>query len=112
MDKSILNGFLDLVAISTVADVVPLLDENRTMVKYGLEIINRRQRNGLDALLTELSLEGPIDASGISFVIAPNINALGRMGSAEAGVELLAGYHSDEELAELAADIAETNRSR
>ena len=112
MDRSVLNGFLDLVAISTVADVVPLLDENRTLVKYGLEMINRRQRRGLDALMTELSLEGPIDASGISFVIAPNINALGRMGSAAAGVELLSGYHSDEELAELAAEIAETNRRR
>ena len=112
MDKSVLNGYLDLVAISTVADVVPLLDENRTLVKYGLEIINRRQRRGLDALLTELSLEGPVDASGISFVIAPNINALGRMGKADNGVELLAGYHTDEELADLAAYIAETNRSR
>ncbi len=112
MDKSDLSEFLDLVAISTVADVVPLLDENRTLVKYGLEIINRRQRRGLDALLTELSLEGPIDASGVSFVIAPNINALGRMGSAENGVELLAGCHTDEELADLAADIAETNRNR
>ena len=112
MDKSILNSFLDLVAISTVADVVPLLDENRTLVKYGLEIINRRQRAGLDALMTELALDGPIDASGISFVIAPNINALGRMGSAEKGVELLGSFHPEAELADLAAEIAETNRRR
>ena len=112
MDKSVLNGFLDLVAISTVADVVPLLDENRTLVKYGLDIINRRQRPGLDALLTELCLDGPVDASGISYVIAPNINALGRMGNASDGVELLAGDYSDAEFAELAASIAETNRSR
>ena len=107
IDKSELNSFLDLVAISTVADVVPLLDENRTLVKYGLAIINRRQRPGLDALLSELSLEGPLDASGISFVIAPNINALGRMGSAAGGVELLGSLHTEDELANIAADIAE-----
>ena len=112
IDKSELNSFLDLVAISTVADVVPLLDENRTLVKYGLAIINRRQRPGLDALLSELSLEGPLDASGISFVIAPNINALGRMGSAAGGVELLGSLHTEDELANIAADIAEINRKR
>ena len=112
MDKSILNSYLDLVAISTVADVVPLLDENRTLVKYGLDMINRRQRPGLDALLTELSLFGPVDAGGISYVIAPNINALGRMGSAAEGVDLLCGSHEESEFADLAADIAETNRKR
>ncbi len=110
--KATLNSYLDLVAISTIADLVPLLDENRTLVKYGLDILNRRQRPGLEALLEELSLDGPVDASGISFVIAPNINALGRMGSADDGVELLESVHPYERLTELAAGIAETNRSR
>lgn len=110
--KKDLNALLDLVAISTVADIVPLLDENRSLVKYGLERINRREREGLNALLSELSLDGVIDASGISFIIAPNINALGRMDRADKGVELLLSTESSEKLNELAQYIKKTNQNR
>ncbi len=110
--KKDLNAFLDLVAISTVADVVPLVDENRCLVKYGLDRINRRERAGLEALMDTLSLNGKIDASGISFVIAPNINALGRMGSAESGVELLESIRPSADLQMLAEEIRSTNIER
>ena len=79
-------------AISTVADVVPLLDENRTLVKYGLEFINRREREGLDALLAAVDFgERDVEAGHIAYMIAPNINAQGRMESADRGVDLLCG---------------------
>ncbi len=94
--RSDLNNLLDLVAISTVADVVPLLDENRTMVKYGLDFVNRRRRPGLRALLQALDFEDKtVDPDRIGYMIAPNINALGRMSSAAAAVELFCGCKAD-----------------
>ena len=94
--KTDLNQLLDLVAISTVADVVPLLDENRTLVKYGLEVINRRQRPGLEALLEALDLKGKtLETDQIAYQLAPSINALGRMQTADLGVRLLQGAPQD-----------------
>jgi single-stranded-DNA-specific exonuclease len=82
--------FLDLVAIGTAADIVPMLDENRVLVKYGLERINTKPRNGLFALLESASLLGrEVDVSLIVFVIAPRINAVGRMSNAKKAVHLL-----------------------
>ena len=107
-----LKSFLDLVAISTVADVVPLLDENRLLVKYGLDRINRRDRSGLAVLLKTLDLDKIVDASSISYVIAPNINALGRMGRCDDGVELLSSEKSINELEQIAITITETNKAR
>ncbi len=86
------NGakYLDLVALGTVADIVPLLGENRILVKYGLEVINKRERLGLKALLEVAGLEGrSIDAGHIGFYLAPRLNAAGRMGEAWPGVKLL-----------------------
>ncbi len=109
-----LNRLLDLVAISTVADVVPLLDENRTLVKYGLEMINRRERPGLDALLQALDFrEKAVEAEHIAYLLAPNINALGRMQSADMGAEMLCGEgKSREELERLARCMMENNQAR
>ncbi len=85
-----LEKFLDLVAIGTAADIVPMLDENRVLVKYGLARINDGPRNGLFALLESSSLLGRIlDVSLIIFVLAPRINAVGRMSSAKKAVHLL-----------------------
>jgi len=110
--KNDLSSLLDLVAISTVADIVPLLDENRVLVKYGLNILNARERDGLRVLLSKLSLDGNVDASSISFTIAPNINALGRMDNASKGVELLESEKDFDELFVLADEIIETNAKR
>ena len=111
--KGRLNSLLDLVAISTVADVVPLLDENRNLVKYGIDRINRRSRPGLNSLLERLEInEKIIDSSDIAFILAPNLNALGRMGNAGIAVELLAGYESRLRLDELADETVKTNQRR
>lgn len=111
--KGRLNSLLDLVAISTVADVVPLLDENRNLVKYGIDRINRRSRPGLNSLLERLEINDKIiDSSDIAFILAPNLNALGRMGNAGIAVELLAGYESRLRLDELADETVKTNQRR
>ena len=109
-----LNSLLDLVAISTVADVVPLLDENRSLVKYGLDRLNRQERPGLKALLNLLKLDDKeLTSDNIAFIIAPNINALGRMGSASVGVELLTGgEHEMKRLGNLARQMYDNNQAR
>ncbi len=111
--KSRLNSLLDLVAISTIADVVPLIDENRNLVKYGLSIINRRTRPGLASLLERLDIsERLIDSSVIAYILAPNLNALGRMGSAELGVELLLRTDDAQRIDDLADETVRTNQFR
>jgi len=111
--KGRLNNLLDLVAISTVADVVPLLDENRNLVKYGLDRINRRNRTGLTSLLERLEINDKIITSAnVAFILAPNLNALGRMDSAALGVKLLSSYSSKDELDAMADETVRTNIKR
>ncbi len=89
LPKRILNELLDLVAIATVADIVPLLDENRTLVKYGLVQINKTRRKGLRALIEGVGLKNKnISAYHIAYIIGPHLNAGGRIDTAKAGVEL------------------------
>jgi single-stranded-DNA-specific exonuclease len=108
-----LTDQLDLVAISTVADVVPLLDENRSLIKYGLRVINSRKRKGLRILLEQLNLaDKEIDADDIGFILAPHINSCGRMATADAAVRLLAGIESDGPLEDKAAFMLDCNRNR
>lgn len=80
--------YLDIVCLGTVADIVPLIDENRVIVKYGLEAIKNTQNVGLKALI-ETSGYKAIDSSAISFGLAPRINACGRMGQAEMALKML-----------------------
>lgn len=85
-----LKQFLDLVAIGTAADIVPMVGENRVLVKYGLELVNNKPRNGIFALLESSSLLGRVlDVSLIIFVLAPRLNAVGRMSNAKKAVHLL-----------------------
>jgi single-stranded-DNA-specific exonuclease len=85
-----LESFLDLVAIGTAADIVPLLDENRVFVRIGLERINTNPRPGIFALLESASILGrELDVSLIVFVLAPRINAVGRISNAKKAVHLL-----------------------
>ena len=111
--KTQLNELLDLVAISTIADVVPLVGENRTLVKYGLKTINERRRRGLAALLDVLDIDGEVSSDNVAYILAPNINALGRMDTASLGVELLEGSsHSMAELYDLATTMVDNNKAR
>ncbi len=90
LPKKQLTKLLDLVALATVCDVVPLRNENRTFVKYGLEIIEKRERLGLNTLMSLLSLDKTkIDVRHLGFVIGPHFNASGRIDDARKGVQLL-----------------------
>ncbi len=91
LPKSLITEVLELVAIGTIADIMPLTDENRTIVKYGLRLINGGGINpGLRKLMRRSGLvPGKIKASDISFKIAPVINSAGRVGEASLGVKLL-----------------------
>jgi len=96
LDKKITNDLLDMVAIGTVADVVPLLGENRSLVKYGLRKINTGSRIGLNMLIDRIYRKNgdagnrryPVDAGRIGFGIGPHVNAAGRMEDASLGVRL------------------------
>jgi len=80
---------LDLVALATVADVVPLIGENRSLVKKGLEEVRRAQRPGMRALLAAAKCDpSRLDESDLGFRLGPRINAAGRLYRADAGVEL------------------------
>lgn len=87
LPRSAVNDVLDLAAIGTVGDVVSLTDENRTIVKYGLNKINSGSRESLAKLCRAISLKW-ISSENIAFGIAPHINAAGRMAGAAEAVEL------------------------
>jgi len=81
---------LDLVALGTIADIVPLLDENRVLVRAGLEEINARRRRGIEQLIEVSGLHDTmLSAQNVAFQLAPRINAGGRVGTAHVGVQLL-----------------------
>jgi single-stranded-DNA-specific exonuclease len=81
---------LDLVSIATVADMVPLLGENRSLVKYGLLVLNKTKREGLKSLINLTGLKfGKINERHLGFVIGPRINAAGRMQHARGAFDLL-----------------------
>jgi single-stranded-DNA-specific exonuclease len=88
-DAAFLDGLLKLVAIGTVADVMPLVGENALLVRRGLDSLAGKNGPGLAALLRAARKEGPLGAQDIAFGVAPRLNAVGRMGGAEDAVRLL-----------------------
>lgn len=95
--ETIPTELLDLVAIGTIADMVSLTDENRVMVKYGLEILKQTERIGLQELLAVSEVDfTDIDEETIGFKLAPQLNALGRLDDPNPAVELLTGFDDDE----------------
>jgi single-stranded-DNA-specific exonuclease len=108
-----LKGQLDLVALATVADVVPLMGENRIFVKYGLRELRRPWRVGTRAImdLAEFDRDRPLVASDLSFKICPRINASGRISDATRPVEMFLSEDEGEARA-IAAELTEMNLER
>jgi single-stranded-DNA-specific exonuclease len=106
------RAYLDVVALGTIADVVPLVGENRVLARLGLDRLNRGERVGLKAL-GELAGVGdrPITSGQVAFVLAPRINAAGRMGNAEQGLRLLFARDLEEARA-IAGSLEEDNQRR
>ena len=112
IDVSILEKYIELVAIGTAADIVPLVDENRIFVKNGLRRLNDSDNIGLTALIQAAGLTGKEIGTGqIVFIIAPRINAVGRMGNAERAVRLLTTEDSLE-AKQIATVLEQENRNR
>ena len=104
--------WLDLVALGTVADVVPLVGENRSLVRRGLERLNQTRRMGLRSMMRAAGVEpGRIDTETISYVLGPRLNAAGRLDHAMTSYHLLMS-RTEEEAAGLAQDLEEKNRRR
>jgi single-stranded-DNA-specific exonuclease len=103
---------LDLVALATVADVVPLVGENRSLVRRGLAVMRRAQRPGLRALMAVAKCEPTrLDEGDLAFRLAPRINAAGRLYRADAGVELM--LTEDQGRAqEIAIELSRANSER
>lgn len=105
-----LKRYLDLVALGTVADIVPLVGENRIFVKYGLTELNETERPGITALKEVTGIKD-VGTTEISFRLAPRINASGRVGSADQSVRLLTTEDPAEALS-IARDLDRDNRTR
>lgn len=112
MGMPVPRGLLELAALGTIADMVPLVDENRYLVKEGLEALSQTRRPGLRALYQIARLEDkPITAETVAFQIAPRLNAAGRMGHAIDSLRLLT-TKSYGEAESLAAGLENQNRER
>jgi len=111
-DSEVLRRHLDLVALATIADVVPLLGENRSLVIAGLRALARTQKPGLRALMKVARVDpATVDTAQVGFRLAPRINAAGRLGHPRAALELLLTEDPDE-ARQLADRLEELNRDR
>ncbi|OIN58581.1 single-stranded-DNA-specific exonuclease RecJ [Arsenicibacter rosenii] len=106
-----LYNFLDLLAVSIAADIVPITGENRVLAYYGLKVLNKTSRPGLKALIKIAGLNRELDINSVVFGIGPRINAAGRIKHARAAVQLLLA-ETDEEAEQAAFEINENNNSR
>ena len=107
-----LREYLDLVALGTLADIVPLVEENRIFVKHGMEVMNQSKRQGLMSLKKVSGLENSsITSDIVSYRLAPRINAAGRLGKAEKGVVLLT-TSKQSEAEKIARELNEENSER
>ena len=88
-DEELLFSYLDLLAISICADIVPIRDENRIFVHFGLEVLNKLERPGIKALVQLSAFKKKLSVTDVVFTISPRINAAGRIESGNRAVELL-----------------------
>jgi single-stranded-DNA-specific exonuclease len=107
------RDLLDLVALGSVADLVPLVDENRILVAAGLRVLAARKRPGLRALCTlaRVAEEGALSAEDVSFRLGPRLNAAGRIGEAQLALDLLLAP-DEQTAARLAEELDDRNRQR
>lgn len=110
-DPEELHAYLDLVAISIAADIVPITGENRILAYFGLQSLNKKPRPGIQAILNLSGFKGSISVNEVVFSIAPRINAAGRMASGRQAVELLIAQ-TDQEAKKLGDDIDQNNTKR
>jgi len=107
-----LKMYLDLVAVGTIADIVPMVDENRILVRNGLEVVSEGKRPGIKALKTVSGIDnGETTSNMVAFRLAPRINSSGRIADAEISVELMLCSNA-EEASSLAKKIDEENTRR
>ena len=112
IDSEIPRRHLDLVALATIADVVPLVDENRSLAIAGLRALARTAKPGLRALMERAGVDpATVDAGAVGFRLAPRLNAAGRLGHPRAALELLL-TEDDAEAGRLADSLEELNRDR
>ena len=108
----LLEPFGELAALGTIADVMPLVGENRTIVREGLSVLQDTMRPGLQALLENAGCAGkPVTAETVSYSLAPRLNAAGRMDSAAVALKLLL-CENEEQAAGIAARLSEINADR
>ncbi len=110
-EKKFLASYVDIVSLGTIADVMPLVGENRILVKHGLETLVHTENVGLNALMQQAGVDGKITTGTVGFALAPRINAAGRIDEPGIGVELLL-TENKEEATDMAAFLDETNRRR
>ena len=111
-NENLVFGMLDLVALATIADIAPLRGENRVFARYGLKMLAETQNLGLRALIRSAGLEGkPLTAGRIGYILAPRLNAVGRLGHALRGVELLTAQ-TEHEANIIARELEELNVKR
>jgi single-stranded-DNA-specific exonuclease len=110
--EDLINSLLDLVALGTVTDMVPLTGDNRYWVKRGLELLNNTMRPGLQEMMRAASLKpGTLDTESISWILGPRLNAAGRVDDASTSYKLLV-TQDPEEAASLVSDLEEKNAKR
>jgi len=102
---------LDLVALGTVADIVPLVKENRVFVHFGLKILEKSKKAGIKSLKSVTGLNGKVEPWHISFILAPRLNAAGRLNHAIEAFKLLSTRDGLEAL-QLARELDRTNKER
>ncbi len=111
-NENVVLGMLDLVALATIADIAPLRGENRVLARYGLKLLTDTPNLGLRALIRAAGLEGkPLTAGRVGFILAPRLNAVGRLGHALRGVELLLAP-TEHDANVIARELEEMNRRR
>lgn len=107
----IIDRSLDLVAIGTVADCVPLTGENKLLTKIGLNVLNKRKRIGVNELINSANCDGKIDSWHIGWIIAPRLNSAGRLKHANTSFELLLAKNK-EKAKEISAELNNNNIQR